>query len=113
MIALPTTVPTSLTRLGVFGTRLTFCHETHPSSVGLRDTLEQIDVSRLLIEQYSEVTAEPDHLQTKIHIFQQTFQWAPTAKDIRDSISNGKIAGLLGVEGYVFIYPPPATLEHH
>jgi len=48
----------------------------------VRDTLEQIDVSRLLISQYSD-----------------TFQWAPSTLEIKDAISKGKIAGLLGVEG--------------
>ncbi|KAJ3847539.1 membrane dipeptidase-domain-containing protein [Lentinula lateritia] len=48
----------------------------------VRDTLEQIDVANLLIEKY------PD-----------TFQFARNAEGIRSSISNGKIASLLGVEG--------------
>ncbi|KAJ3800332.1 membrane dipeptidase-domain-containing protein [Lentinula aff. detonsa] len=48
----------------------------------VRDTLEQIDVAKLLIEKY------PD-----------TFQFAQNAADIRSSIADGKIASLLGVEG--------------
>jgi len=48
----------------------------------VRDTLEQIDVSRLLIEKYSD-----------------TFQLAPSSREIKDTISKGKIASLLGIEG--------------
>lgn len=48
----------------------------------VRDTLEQIDVARSLIDKY------PD-----------TFQSASTSEDITTSITNGKIASLLGVEG--------------
>ncbi|KAJ4483684.1 membrane dipeptidase-domain-containing protein [Lentinula aciculospora] len=48
----------------------------------VRDTLEQIDVAKLLIEKY------PD-----------TFHFARNAGDVRSAIANGKIAGLLGVEG--------------
>jgi membrane dipeptidase len=48
----------------------------------VRDTLEQIDVARLLIDKY------PD-----------TFQFAASASDIKFAINNGKIASLLGVEG--------------
>lgn len=48
----------------------------------VRDTLEQIDVSKLLIAKYPE-----------------TFVLALTAADIEASIGAGKIAGLLGVEG--------------
>ncbi|KAJ6593627.1 renal dipeptidase family [Mycena capillaripes] len=48
----------------------------------VRDTLEQIDVARLTIDKYPDV-----------------FQAALGSEDIRDAISNGKIASLLGVEG--------------
>jgi membrane dipeptidase len=48
----------------------------------VRDTLEQIDVARLLIEKY------PD-----------TFNFARSSKDIKLSVKQGKIASLLGVEG--------------
>ncbi|RDB24780.1 hypothetical protein Hypma_007998 [Hypsizygus marmoreus] len=48
----------------------------------VRDTLEQIDISRLLIEKY------PD-----------TFQFAVSTKDIKSAITHGKIASLLGIEG--------------
>ncbi|KAF9070848.1 membrane dipeptidase-domain-containing protein [Rhodocollybia butyracea] len=48
----------------------------------VRDTLEQIDVAKSLIEKY------PD-----------TFQLALGTEDIKSSITNGKIASLLGVEG--------------
>lgn len=48
----------------------------------VRDTLEQIDVSRLLIDKYS-----------------NTFQWAPSSQEMRFAMSQGKIASVLGVEG--------------
>jgi microsomal dipeptidase-like Zn-dependent dipeptidase len=48
------------------------------------DTLEQIDVSKLLIEKYSD-----------------TFAFATTAQEVRDATANGKIASLLGIEGFV------------
>ncbi|KAF8995477.1 membrane dipeptidase-domain-containing protein [Cyathus striatus] len=48
----------------------------------VRDTLEQIDISKLLIEKYPE-----------------TFELALTSQDIKRAISNGKIASMLGVEG--------------
>ncbi|CCL99865.1 uncharacterized protein FIBRA_01890 [Fibroporia radiculosa] len=48
----------------------------------VRDTLEQIDVSKLLIEKYSD-----------------TFELALTSEDAKSAISRGKIASMLGVEG--------------
>ncbi|KAI0780904.1 membrane dipeptidase-domain-containing protein [Trametes elegans] len=48
----------------------------------VRDTLEQIDISKLLINKHSD-----------------TFSLALTSKDIKTSISRGKIASLIGVEG--------------
>ncbi|KAF8230218.1 hypothetical protein L208DRAFT_1283261 [Tricholoma matsutake] len=48
----------------------------------VRDTLEQIDIAKLLIAKY------PD-----------TFQFALGSEDIKSAIINGKIASLLGVEG--------------
>ncbi|KAF8835555.1 hypothetical protein BDN67DRAFT_975199 [Paxillus ammoniavirescens] len=48
----------------------------------VRDTLEQIDVAKGLIEKY------PD-----------TFSYALSSEDVKQSISQGKIASLLGVEG--------------
>ncbi|KAF8633640.1 hypothetical protein AX15_001327 [Amanita polypyramis BW_CC] len=48
----------------------------------VRDTLEQIDVARSLIDKY------PD-----------TFQFAVVSDDIKAAIINGKIASILGVEG--------------
>ncbi|EGN99588.1 hypothetical protein SERLA73DRAFT_88074 [Serpula lacrymans var. lacrymans S7.3] len=52
------------------------------SSWRVRDTLEQIDSAKLLIQKY------PD-----------TFQFATGTEDIRSSIRDGKIASLMGVEG--------------
>ncbi|TFK25566.1 dipeptidase [Coprinopsis marcescibilis] len=48
----------------------------------VRDTLEQIDVAKLLIEKYP-----------------HTFQLALTAKDIETAVLGKKIAGLIGIEG--------------
>ncbi|KAL7417388.1 membrane dipeptidase-domain-containing protein [Mrakia frigida] len=48
----------------------------------VRDTLEQIDVSTLLIQKYSD-----------------TFHFSTTADDVRYAVSKGKIAALLGIEG--------------
>jgi len=48
----------------------------------VRDTLEQIDIARLLMEKYPE-----------------TFQFATRSDDIKSAIKNGKIASLMGVEG--------------
>ncbi|KAF9467327.1 membrane dipeptidase-domain-containing protein [Collybia nuda] len=48
----------------------------------VRDTLEQIDISKLLIEKYPE-----------------TFQLALGSQDIKAAVTKGKIASLLGVEG--------------
>lgn len=52
--------------------------------VSSADTLEQIDVSKLLIEKYSD-----------------TFALATTAQEVRDATASGKIASLLGIEGCV------------
>lgn len=49
------------------------------------DTLEQIDVTHNLINQYDD------------------FQLATTADQAMEAIKTGKIASLLGVEGYVLI----------
>ncbi|KAF5388764.1 hypothetical protein D9757_005636 [Collybiopsis confluens] len=64
--------------------RYKFCFYVEKENLLLlaRDTLEQIDVAKLLIEKY------PD-----------TFQFARSSADIKAAVSNGKIAGLLGVEG--------------
>ncbi|KAI0058039.1 hypothetical protein BV25DRAFT_1811576 [Artomyces pyxidatus] len=48
----------------------------------VRDTLEQIDISHILINKYSD-----------------TFELALTASDVSSTISRGKIASLIGVEG--------------
>lgn len=51
-------------------------------SFRVRDTLEQIDVSKVLIDKYSD-----------------TFTFCETANDVRAAIHDGKVASLLGVEG--------------
>lgn len=48
----------------------------------VRDTLEQIDVAKLIIERYSD-----------------TFEYCESAVQVRDAMYAGKVASLLGVEG--------------
>lgn len=48
----------------------------------VRDTLEQIDIAKLMIDRYDDV-----------------FEFATTAQAVRDAIRHGKVASLLGVEG--------------
>ncbi|KAF5386137.1 hypothetical protein D9615_002341 [Tricholomella constricta] len=48
----------------------------------VRDTLEQIDIARMLMEKYP-----------------KTFQFATGSDDIKSAIKNGKVASLMGVEG--------------
>ncbi|KAJ2916290.1 hypothetical protein MD484_g4099, partial [Candolleomyces efflorescens] len=62
----------------------------------VRDTLEQIDVSKLLIAKY------PD-----------TFRLALTADDVESAITGGKIASLLGVEGGHQLGNSLATLRQY
>ncbi|KAF7298126.1 Dipeptidase [Mycena chlorophos] len=62
----------------------------------VRDTLEQIDVAKLAIEQYSDA-----------------FQLALGSQDIRDSLANRKIASLLGVEGGHQLGNSLATLRQY
>jgi membrane dipeptidase len=48
----------------------------------VRDTLEQIDIAKLMIARYGDV-----------------FEFAVTAQEVRDAVRVGKVASLLGVEG--------------
>jgi membrane dipeptidase len=48
----------------------------------VRDTLEQIDIAKLMIDRYNDV-----------------FEFTTTAQGVRDAIRQGKVASLLGVEG--------------
>jgi Membrane dipeptidase (Peptidase family M19) len=54
----------------------------------VRDTLEQIDVARLVIEQYPEA-----------------FQLVVDANAAKDAMRDGKIASFIGIEGYVLVLP--------
>ena len=94
----------------------------------VRDTLEQIDIAKLLIEKYPDVcrpfsVSVPPHCpsvpyltfvsviptfallaneyRTGFILTQQTFQLALSSDDIKNAILTGKIASLLGVEGLV------------
>lgn len=50
----------------------------------VRDTLEQIDIAKLMIERYGDV-----------------FEFVTTAQGVRNAVRAGKVASLLGVEGCV------------
>ena len=50
----------------------------------VRDTLEQIDIAKLMIARYDDV-----------------FEFVTTAQGVRDAVRAGKVASLLGVEGWV------------
>ncbi|KAI5826734.1 hypothetical protein K523DRAFT_322680 [Schizophyllum commune Tattone D] len=52
------------------------------ATLSVRDTMEQIDLSKVLIDKYSD-----------------TFALATTAADVKKAIRAGKIASLLGIEG--------------
>ncbi|TRM67768.1 membrane dipeptidase-domain-containing protein [Schizophyllum amplum] len=52
------------------------------ATLAVRDTMEQIDLSKVLIDKYSD-----------------TFELATTAADVKQAIRSGKIASLLGIEG--------------
>lgn len=71
----------------------------------MRDTLEQIDTARLLIEEYSDVspllflaprTPCASLKKNRIH---QTFELVSNAREWSDAMRRGKIASMLGVEG--------------
>ena len=75
-------------------------------SLNNRDTLEQIDVSKLLIEKYPDVSIRPpvvpdDRSQSPLTGPTKTFRLALGTRDIKSAIEDGKIASLIGVEGYV------------
>lgn len=53
----------------------------------VRDTLEQIDIAKLMIARYDDV-----------------FEFATTAQGVRDAVRAGKVASLLGVEGLVAFF---------
>lgn len=68
-------------------------------SFWLRDTLEQIDVAKGLIDRYDKVgTTSWTPPFTTLTQF-QTFKLATNALEVRLAIVEGKIASLLGVEG--------------
>ncbi|TBU50803.1 membrane dipeptidase-domain-containing protein [Dichomitus squalens] len=62
----------------------------------VRDTLEQIDIAKLLINKYSD-----------------TFAWTLSAKEIKAAISRGQIASLLGIEGGHQLGNSIATLRQY
>lgn len=98
LLAPKTRAQISSTPPGVFGTPPSR-ERRKMLTVWIRDTLEQIDVSRLLIKQYPEVCLS---LQTHVKPTQsalQTFQLTLTSREVMGAIERGRIASLLGVEG--------------
>lgn len=84
------------------------------NNVLLRDTLEQIDISHILIKKYSDVSQYNQHLVIhNAYTSRQTFQTARTSKDIRTAIRRKKIASLIGVEGSVAIPETKCYLSFH
>lgn len=69
----------------------------------VRDTLEQIDVAKLLIDKHSDVSCLPRLSSPPAHLLHtlQTFELTLTAKDWRKAMRKGKLGGFLGVEGWV------------
>ena len=65
------------------------------------DTLEQIDIAHALIEKYPKVCHGDIKSRNEVMwIFSlQTFALATNTIDIRNTIAQGKIASLLGIEG--------------
>jgi hypothetical protein len=62
----------------------------------VRDTLEQIDVARLVIEQYPEA-----------------FQLVVDANAAKDAMRDGKIASFIGIEGCVFFpFSSQSIIQH-
>ena len=64
------------------------------------DTLEQIDISHLLMDKYSDVSIPFLSFCVRYsRVTIQTFSLARTAADIKSAIAAGKIAGIIGLEG--------------
>ena len=72
-------------------------------SYRVRDTLEQFDVARIMIERYKDVSCarrSPSYsCPVADHCNDQTFQFADSAADVRKAFKAGKIASLFGLEG--------------
>lgn len=67
-----------------------------------RDTLEQIDVARSLIDKYDvriNASVCPEDLHRVILL--QDFAFVTTFGEMEDALASRKIASMLGVEGYV------------
>ncbi|CAL8129339.1 unnamed protein product [Orchesella dallaii] len=77
---------------GAFWVAYVDCHTSEKDAVV--QTIEQIDVINRVIEKYSD-----------------DFQFATSSADIKESISNGKIASLIGVEGGHSIQSSPGVLR--
>lgn len=70
----------------------------------IRNTLEQIDVARLLIDKYPNVCLLSPLVCSDRWLFRtKTFKFADSSDDIKIALAEGKIASLLGVEGCVRI----------
>ena len=66
-----------------------------------RDTLEQIDVARLIIAKVASLLMRccSMSLLTSAVQHSETFEYTPTAKSWRKAMKKGKLGGMLGVEG--------------
>lgn len=74
----------------------------------VRDTIEQVDVSKNLIEKYPDVSVSQKLNLPSLFLADmmgQTFQLAVSTNDIYSAITSGKIASLLGIEGCVHSRP--------
>lgn len=78
-----------------------------------RDTLEQIDVTTLLIEKYSDAsTSTSACLSTPLTYGRtQTFKLATSVLEINEAFRIGKIASLIGVEGYALFLNVGSTVQ--
>ena len=64
----------------------------------VRDTLEQIDISKLLIQKYSDASLFL-RCTGLILTRYQTFMLATTTAEVKEAFRVGKVASLIGLEG--------------
>lgn len=65
------------------------------------DALEQVDISLQLIRRHSDVRYSlRTYFNGLIDVLSQTFQLALNSRDIIDAMRRGKVAALLGLEGF-------------
>ena len=69
------------------------------------DTLEQIDISKGLIDRFSNVKFDFVPVDWSLTSPLQVFELVSTAAEAKEAMQSGKIAGWLGVEGYIPFRP--------